>query len=89
MKSTKSRKLKFGNVDLTPEEMVGTGKIRVTMFLDEDIVRAFKAKAAVNGTKYQTLINSTLREQALKPVVRGPTLEELAERIRALEKKRA
>ncbi len=35
------------------------GKRRVTLMIDEAVVRAYKAKAGVNG--YQALINDTLR----------------------------
>ncbi len=50
------------------------GKVRVTMYLDDDIVRDFKAKALSEGIGYQTEINRVLR-QYIK--AGGLTLEEL------------
>ncbi|SJM91386.1 CopG family transcriptional regulator [Crenothrix polyspora] len=38
-----------------------TGKTRITIFLDDDILAAFKDSAAQTGKGYQTLINETLR----------------------------
>jgi uncharacterized protein (DUF4415 family) len=50
------------------------GKVRITMYLDDDVLREFKAKASSEGTGYQTEINRVLR-QYLKSG--GLTLEEL------------
>ena len=38
-----------------------TGKTRITIFLDDDILAAFRERAAQNGKGYQTLINNALR----------------------------
>jgi len=38
-----------------------TGKTRITIFLDDDILAAFKERAAQSGKGYQTLINEALR----------------------------
>ncbi len=38
-----------------------TGKTRITIFLDNDILEAFRERAAQSGQGYQTLINETLR----------------------------
>lgn len=38
------------------------GKTRVTMYMDERIVEAFKAESARTGKGYQTLINEALAE---------------------------
>jgi len=37
------------------------GKTRITLFLDNDVVAAFRERAAQSGKGYQTLINETLR----------------------------
>jgi len=37
------------------------GKTRITIYLDEDILEAFRARAESSGRGYQTLINETLR----------------------------
>jgi len=39
-----------------------TGKTRITMYLDDDIIEAFREKGNELGRGYQTLINDTLRE---------------------------
>ena len=39
-----------------------TGKTRITIYLDDDVVAAFKDKSAKLGRGYQTLINDALRE---------------------------
>ena len=38
-----------------------SGKTRITIFLDDDILTAFRERAAQDGKGYQTLINETLR----------------------------
>jgi uncharacterized protein (DUF4415 family) len=38
------------------------GKTRITIMLDDDVIEAFRARAEAEGTGYQTLINTILRE---------------------------
>ncbi len=38
------------------------GKTRVTMYLDDSVVKAFRAKAEAEGKGYQTLINDALKQ---------------------------
>jgi uncharacterized protein (DUF4415 family) len=38
-----------------------TGKTRITIMLDDDLIEFFRAKAEAHGTGYQTMINATLR----------------------------
>jgi len=38
-----------------------TGKTRITIFLDDNILAAFRERAAQSGKGYQTLINEALR----------------------------
>jgi len=40
------------------------GKTRITIMLDNDLLMTFRAKAESEGTRYQTLINQTLRRAA-------------------------
>ena len=37
------------------------GKTRITIFIDDDILAAFRARAEQEGKGYQTLINAALR----------------------------
>lgn len=38
------------------------GKTRITIMLDDDVIEFFRAKAEAQGTGYQTMINSALKE---------------------------
>lgn len=38
-----------------------TGKTRITIFLDDDVLTAFRERSEAQGKGYQTLINETLR----------------------------
>jgi uncharacterized protein (DUF4415 family) len=38
------------------------GKTRITIMLDDDLIEFFRAKAEAQGSGYQTMINSSLRE---------------------------
>lgn len=65
--------------------ILATGKTRITIYLDDEIVQRFKAKSQKTGKGYQTLINETLsmhlglKEEVLTPeVVRKIVREELA-----------
>jgi uncharacterized protein (DUF4415 family) len=53
-----------------------TGKTRITIFLDDDILAAFRDRAAQSGKGYQTLINEALRS-ALSPESAPLTAETL------------
>ncbi len=58
----KNKKITFGNVDLPIDEFEPKNvKIRITTMLDESILNALKVLAKKNGQKYQTLINSILK----------------------------
>ena len=39
------------------------GKTRITIYLDDDVLAAFRDRAEASGVGYQTLINQALREQ--------------------------
>jgi uncharacterized protein (DUF4415 family) len=39
-----------------------SGKTRITIFLDDDILGEFRARADAAGRGYQTMINDALRE---------------------------
>ncbi|PVV17067.1 MAG: CopG family transcriptional regulator [gamma proteobacterium symbiont of Ctena orbiculata] len=43
-----------------------TGKMRITIYLDNDIVEAYRKKGDEQGQGYQTLINEALRETLRK-----------------------
>jgi uncharacterized protein (DUF4415 family) len=63
------------------QAVASKGKTRVTMYLDDDVLAAFRTHAESQGKGYQTLINDTLRrviDTANTPV----TLESLRQVIR-------
>jgi uncharacterized protein (DUF4415 family) len=55
------------------------GKTRITIFLDDDILAAFRERATQSGRGYQTLINEALR-QSLFPES-APLTAELLRKI--------
>jgi len=38
------------------------GKTRITIYIDNEVVQAFRDRAEAKGTGYQTMINQVLRE---------------------------
>jgi uncharacterized protein (DUF4415 family) len=58
-----------------------TGKTRITIFLDDDILAAFRERAEAQGKGYQTLINETLRT-TIQPDQVPITVEELRRVLR-------
>lgn len=66
------------------------GKTRITIMLDDDVLDAFRARAAVEGSGYQTIINQALRQAAGVLTVDEATLrrvirEELSARLPGAE----
>ena len=61
--------------------IAASGKTRITIHIDNDILDAFREKAAARGSGYQTLINEALR-QAIKINTAPVTLESLRQVIR-------
>jgi uncharacterized protein (DUF4415 family) len=55
------------------------GKTRITIMLDDDVIAGFRARAAADGTGYQTEINRALRVSLQGEPV---TLESLRKLIR-------
>jgi len=74
--------IKYGKVEMTKSEAAEfeNPKIRTTMFLDADLIRAYKKEAQKRGLKYQQLMRDKLRD-ALR---RGTDVEE---RLKRLEEK--
>lgn len=54
----------FSKAKRGPAVPVPTGKTRITIRLDDDVIEWFKAQVeAAGGGNYQSLINAALREQ--------------------------
>lgn len=57
------------------------GKSRITILIDDDVLAAFRARAEREGSRYQTLINTTLRA-AVAPEAAPVTAEALRQILR-------
>ena len=57
-----------------------TGKTRITIYLDDDILDSFRQQAEVRGLGYQTLINEVLRTH-LKELANRPLTENDLRRV--------
>ena len=58
----KKNNIKFGNLELDDQEFESKNvKVRITTYIDEDILLALKKLAKQRGDKYQSLLNSILR----------------------------
>jgi uncharacterized protein (DUF4415 family) len=53
-----------------------TGKTRVTIMIDDDVIETFRLRAEANGRGYQTLMNETLRA-SLDPDAAPVTLRDM------------
>ncbi|NJL27900.1 MAG: BrnA antitoxin family protein [Thermoanaerobaculia bacterium] len=60
---------------------VSAGKTRITIFLDDDVLTAFRTRAEREGKGYQTLINAALRA-AIAPEQAPVTVEALRRVLR-------
>lgn len=56
-----SQGIRAGEVPHLAKLQAESGKTRITIFLDTDILNAFRDRAEISGRGYQTLINEALR----------------------------
>ncbi len=69
----------FSDARRGPVLPVSTGKTRITIRLDDEVVEWFKARVhAAGGGNYQTLINAALREHIER---QGEPLEDTLRRV--------
>ena len=64
------------------------GKTRITIYLDDDVLEAFRERAERTGQGYQTLINAALRrhlERSFEPVDEDTLRRILREELAAAE----
>ena len=59
-----------------------SGKSRITIMIDDDVLEAFKSRATAEGYGYQTLINTTLRQTIDQPREKPLTVETLRKVLR-------
>lgn len=67
------------------QEAAGSGKTRISIMLDDAVIAGFRARAAADGTGYQTEINRALREalQAEAPVTLKALRQVIREELRS------
>ncbi len=75
--------IKYGKVEMTEREEAAfeNPKIRTTMFLDADLIRAYKKEAQKLGLKYQQLMREKLRESLGRGTDVETRLKKLEEKI--------
>ena len=76
-----AKKISYGQRDLLKADNFPgkNAKERISIWLDEEVLDAFRRRAKAEGNKYQTLVNQALREAIRRP--------SLVERVERLEKK--
>ncbi len=58
-----NKQINYGKKDVVTEELdISKAKVKVSMFLDGDLLVEIKEQAKISGVKYQTFINQTLRQ---------------------------
>ena len=64
----------------------GSGKTRITIWVDDDVLEVFRERAAAEGKGYQTLINDALKaatDEDSAPVTISALRQALREALRA------
>ena len=59
-----------------------SGKTRITIYIDDDILENFKENAEAQGIGYQTLINEALKTHLKKPAPQPLTEQDLRRILR-------
>jgi uncharacterized protein (DUF4415 family) len=59
-----------------------TGKTRITIYLDDDVLERFREQAETEGLGYQTLINEVLKAHIKQPVEQPLTENDLRRVLR-------
>lgn len=85
----KRNEVRYGKNDLLDNDLVPQeAKLKVTIYLDGDLLLEVRRQAKRTGKKYQTLINESLRDLFLAKETRVDPVEfqRLMERVAILEK---
>ena len=62
-------------------------KVRITTFIDIDLLERLKEEATDAGKKYQTLLNEKLRETLFEEATIKSTLSDINKRLTNVEKR--
>ena len=57
--------------------LIAPGKTRITIMLDDDVIEHFRARAEAQGSGYQTMVNTALRDAMAQSSVRKKPPEPL------------
>jgi len=83
-----SKEINYGEKDVVTEELdIKQAKVKVSMFLDGDLLTEIKEQAKLSGVKYQTFINQTLRQVFMDESTRFDSKDysDLKKRVTILE----
>ena len=69
-------KKEYGKYEVEGALDLKKAKVKVTIYIDGDVLERAKSEAKLKHTKYQTLINSLLRETLMTEKSRLDLLEE-------------
>ena len=85
----KTNKFKYSRKDKLVEDEFDkkNTKIRITTFIDIDLIEKLKEEASQTGKKYQTLLNEKLRQILMKEEKIKTTLFNLDKRLKIVEKR--
>ncbi len=67
--------------------MANSKKVKITINVDEDILRELRRMADSMGTPYQTLLNKVLKDALLSKIDDGSRLDRLERELERLKKK--
>lgn len=86
----KNKNVEYGNVELDADEFDSKQtKVRITTFVDLDVLEKLKSEAKAEGVGYQTLLNQKLRELVLGESASNAykdSVKEILDRLKKLEK---
>lgn len=85
----KKNELRYGKGDLVERDLAPQdAKLKVTIYLDGDLLLEVRRQAKKAGKKYQTMINESLRESILgeKSRIDLEEFQQLVDRVSLLEK---
>ena len=78
----------YGSIELDEDEFSSRyEKIRITTFVDLDVVTALKKRAKKLGIGYQTLLNDILRKKVVGESSERIDFDEILKRLEHLETK--
>ena len=79
----KDGKFDYGKVEMTDEEYRESQnpKVRTTMFLEADLIRAYKQEATKRGVKYQQLMREKLKDSLRAPIDIESRLQRLEQEV--------